>query len=147
MSYYKDKYLYASNFGCKNYKGAQLKYTTDVVKYLKPFGTKMQEFFLTVSMTCNRSIIQIHVVSIGSLFETLAVPREVFAPAILDRADNIIVAHNHPSTDTRPSSMDDKVTRQLVKCGNILEIHVSDHIILTTDDYYSYSSHNRIIRH
>jgi DNA repair protein RadC len=142
-----DKYLYASNFGCRKYKNVKLKYTTDIVPLLKPFRAKMQEFFLVASLTSLSSIIQIRVSSIGNLYETLVTPREVFAPAIVDRADFIIVAHNHPSGSIKPSKADNKITRQLVNCGYLLEIQVLDHIILTKDSYFSYSSHNKIISH
>lgn len=57
-------------------------------------------------------------------------PREVFKGAILNNAHCVIVAHNHPSGSTRPSKEDLDTTRQLVECGELLGVPVSDHLII-----------------
>jgi len=63
-------------------------------------------------------------------------PREIFRPAITSRAAAVILAHNHPSGDPTPSEADIRVTRDLIKAGQLLKIEVLDHVILgqrTTD--------------
>lgn len=69
-------------------------------------------------------------VSIGSISEAAAHPREVFAPAIKKGASAIIIAHNHPSGDCTPSDGDIASTRQIVGSGRILGIKVLDHLII-----------------
>jgi DNA repair protein RadC len=66
----------------------------------------------------------------GTLDTILVHPREVFAPAIVKRASAIVLAHNHPSGDPTPSEADIKVTRDLIRAGQLLKIEVLDHIIL-----------------
>ena len=65
-------------------------------------------------------------------------PREVFREAIKESASFIILIHNHPSGDVTPSEKDDEVTSVLVKTGNIIGIKVIDHLVVSSDKYYSY---------
>jgi DNA repair protein RadC len=78
-------------------------------------------------------------VSEGTLTTALVHPREVFAPAIRDRAAALILVHNHPSGDPTPSREDLRLTRQLADAGKLLDIAVHDHIIIGngTDAYVS----------
>lgn len=69
-------------------------------------------------------------VSIGSLNETLAHPREIFRPAIAVAAHSIIVVHNHPSGDPSPSKSDLALTRRLSSAGRLLQIFLLDHVIV-----------------
>ena len=64
--------------------------------------------------------------------------------ALLTNAVAMILAHNHPSGSIRPSRQDDELTRKIVKAGNLLNIKVSDHIILTNEEFYSYNDEGRI---
>ena len=70
---------------------------------------------------------------IGSLVH----PREVFADAIADRAANIIVAHNHPSGTLTPSQADIDVTHRLKETGELIDIKLIDHILVTKGAYQS----------
>jgi len=56
----------------------------------------------------------------------------------------MVLAHNHPSGSTRPSREDDKITNQVVKAGQLLNIQVVDHIIYTREQFYSYNDEGRI---
>ena len=69
-------------------------------------------------------------ISQGTLDTLLVHPREVFKPAITAGAAAIVLAHNHPSGDPTPSEADIKVTRDLIRAGQLLKIEVLDHIIL-----------------
>ena len=73
-----------------------------------------------------------------SLNAVLIHPREVFRLAIAESAAAIILAHNHPSGNTEPSSEDIAITRQLVEAGRIVDIRVLDHVIIAGDDYTSF---------
>jgi DNA repair protein RadC len=57
-------------------------------------------------------------------------PREVFRPAIQNNAAALVLVHNHPSGDPTPSEADIKVTRDLIRAGQLLKIEVLDHVIL-----------------
>ena len=80
----------------------------------------------------------VNLVSIGSLSATTVHPREVYKPAILASAAALIVAHNHPSGDPRPSLEDEKLTRNLAEAGQILDIELLDHIIVGSDSFHSF---------
>jgi DNA repair protein RadC len=84
-------------------------------------------------------VIAEEVVSIGILDGALIHPREVFKAAITANAAAIIVAHNHPSGDLKPSGQDAEVTRRLRKAGEILGIPVVDHVIVgPTGGHFSF---------
>lgn len=89
-----------------------------------------KEHFFMVSLDTQNQIIAAAVVHIGTLNAAIVHPRDVFQHALLDNAANIVIGHNHPSGKTRPSDEDIKITERLVEAGNILGIHVLDHIIL-----------------
>ena len=88
------------------------------------------ERFFTVILSTRRRIIGIHAGPTGTLDTILVHPREVFRVAIAANAAAIVVAHIHPSGDPTPSESDIKVTRDLIKAGQLLRIEVLDHVIL-----------------
>lgn len=88
------------------------------------------ECFVTIFLNTRRWISGFSLVSIGTLDTILVHPREVFKPAIVMGASALVLAHNHPSGDPTPSEADIKVTRDLIKAGQILKIEVLDHIIM-----------------
>jgi DNA repair protein RadC len=71
-------------------------------------------------------------VSMGTLNESLAHPREVFRPAIAMGAYAIILMHNHPSGNPQPSEADRNLTRRMTEAGNILHLKLKDHVIFGT---------------
>jgi DNA repair protein RadC len=77
-----------------------------------------------------RRLIGMQNVSQGTLDTILVHPREVFAAAISKRASAIVLVHNHPSGDPTPSEADIKVTRDLIRAGQLLKIDVLDHVII-----------------
>lgn len=88
------------------------------------------ENFQVVLLTTRRRLIRVERVSQGTLDTLLVHPREVFRPAISANASALILVHNHPSGDPTPSEADIKVTRDLIRAGQLLKIEILDHIIL-----------------
>ena len=99
---------------------------------------KDREFFVAILLNRKNVPLGVNLVSVGSLSATTVHPREVYKPAILASAAALIVAHNHPSGDPRPSLEDDKLTRNLAEAGQILDIELLDHIIVGSDSFYSF---------
>ena len=97
-----------------------------------------KEYFMVVSLDNRNKVINIDVVSIGTLNSSLIHPRETFEVAIKNHAAGIIICHNHPSGELRPSKDDLVVTQNLVKAGKLLGIEVADHLIITKDSYFSF---------
>jgi DNA repair protein RadC len=83
-----------------------------------------------VLLNTRRRLIRVEAISQGTLDTLLVHPREVFKSAINAGAASIILVHNHPSGDPTPSEADIKVTRDLIRAGQLLKIEVVDHIIL-----------------
>ena len=75
-------------------------------------------------------LLRIQEVSLGSVNESIAHPREVFRPAIISSAYGLIVVHNHPSGDPAPSQSDHSLTRRLAEAAELLQIKLLDHIII-----------------
>jgi DNA repair protein RadC len=88
------------------------------------------EHFQIVLLNTRRKLIRVEEISQGTLDTILVHPREVFKAAILANASALVLAHNHPSGDPTPSEADIKVTRDLIRAGQLLKIDVLDHIIL-----------------
>lgn len=75
-------------------------------------------------------LIRVEEISLGSINESIAHPRDVFRPAIISSAHAVIVVHNHPSGDASPSQTDHSLTRRLVEAAELLQIKLLDHIII-----------------
>jgi DNA repair protein RadC len=88
------------------------------------------ENFQVAFLNTRRRLIAVQNIAQGTLDTILVHAREVFAPAISKRASAIILVHNHPSGDPTPSEADIKVTRDLIRAGQLLHIEVLDHVIL-----------------
>jgi DNA repair protein RadC len=88
------------------------------------------ETFQILLLNTRRRLIDVAKISDGTLDTILVHPREVFKPAIAANAAAIILLHNHPSGEATPSEADIKVTRDLIRAGQLLKIEVLDHIIL-----------------
>lgn len=88
------------------------------------------EQFQVALLNTRRKLIRVERISQGTLDTLLVHPREVFKVAIAANASALILVHNHPSGDPTPSEADVKVTRDLIRAGQLLKIEVLDHIIL-----------------
>lgn len=138
-------------FGIKLYKAISEKYAKGkinpknlldsprkIFEFLREkIGKEKKEHFVILYFDTKNKLI-IDEISIGTLNASLVHPREVFSKAILNNASHVIVAHNHPSGDCTPSNDDISTTKRLVEAGKILGITVTDHIIVTKNNYSSH---------
>lgn len=99
---------------------------------------RRQEHFVAFYLDARNRLIHRETVSIGTLTASLVHPREVFAPAVERRAAALIVSHNHPSGDPRPSRDDRQATRRIARAGRILGIRLLDHVLVTENGYFSF---------
>ena len=88
------------------------------------------ETFQAVLLNTRRRLIRVARLSQGTLDTLLVHPRDIFRPAIVAEAAAVVLVHNHPSGDPAPSEADIKVTRDLIRAGQLLKIEVLDHLIL-----------------
>ena len=89
-----------------------------------------KEAFVVAFLNTKNRVIDYEVVSVGTINSSIVHPREVFRNAIVNKANSVILCHNHPSGDLTPSKEDISVTQRLKETGNILGIRVLDHLII-----------------
>ena len=82
--------------------------------------------------------------SLGGTAGTVVDPKVIFQAALKTNAHGIILCHNHPSGNLTPSSQDISLTKQLRDAGKFLEIALLDHLILTTEGYYSFADEGQV---
>ena len=116
----------------------------DAWKCIRHYGDRKQEFFFVLCLNGARELNNYEIVTKGLLNRSLVHPREVFAPAIESRSASILVAHNHPSGNLRPSPEDKEVTSRLKNAGNILGMDIVDHIIFSHQEFYSFKQEGLI---
>lgn len=116
----------------------------DVLPLLSDIAGKQQEYFICISLNGTNEVIEKRIVTVGLLDKTQVHPREVFADVITDRAASVILAHNHPSGELKPSNSDLKIHEQLTEAGKILGITVLDQIIISKKGYYSFQDEGLI---
>ena len=102
---------------------------------------RAKEHFYVMHLDVRNRVKLVELVSLGTLTSSLMHPRETFRRAVMQGANSIIVAHNHPSGAADPSDEDLKVTKLLHEAGKLLGIHVLDHIIFTPTSFYSFKEY------
>src|SRR2546427_5923534 len=117
----------------------------DVHRLLHPRASQeLGEVFYLITLNAQAAVVGLHEVTRGTLTSSLVHPREVFIRAIADCAAGIIVAHNHPSGDPRPSTDDQAVTRQLVEAGKGPDPPGYDHVIIGNACYFSFAAGGKL---
>ena len=91
-----------------------------------------------VCLSPDNTILNIELVSLGAINETILQPMQVFRIAILKGAVRLIMVHNHTVDDLRPSEADKDTTDRMIQVGKIVNIEVLDHLIITENRYYSF---------
>lgn len=97
----------------------------------------VEQFKILLLNTANR-VLGIYEISTGGIAGTIADPKLIFSAALKANASGIILSHNHPSGNLKPSDADKGLTRKIVQGGNFLDIRVLDHLIVTPETYYSF---------
>src|SRR5690554_579104 len=102
-----------------------------------------KEAFVVAFLNTKNRVIDHEVVSVGTINSSIVHPREVFRNAIINKANAVILCHNHPSGDLTPSTEDMNITRRLKETGNLLGIKVLDHLIINginQNEVYSFKA-------
>ncbi len=98
-----------------------------------------REHFWVIGLENNNRILFIELVSLGTVNKTFVDPMEVFSFALQKRAVKVILCHNHPSGELKPSDADKDITDRLIQVGIIVNTKVIDHLIISTKSYLSFS--------
>ncbi|QXP69371.1 JAB domain-containing protein [Polaribacter sp. R2A056_3_33] len=119
-------------------KDSQISYNI-FINYWNKSIIELQEEFKVLLLNRNNEVLGIYPLSKGGVSGTFVDVKLVFSVALKCNASSIIVAHNHPSGNLKPSETDKNLTEKLRVTGNYLDIKLLDHIIVTKNDYYSFA--------
>ena len=97
------------------------------------------EQFKILLVNRGNKVLGVYEVSTGGVTGTVADPRLIFAAALKANATAIILAHNHPSSNLKPSQADEQLTQKIKEGGRYLDIQVLDHLIICSEGYYSFA--------
>ncbi len=100
---------------------------------------EMQEEFKVLLLNRGNKVMGVYEASAGGLTGTVADPRLILAAAIKSLAVSIVLSHNHPSGNLKPSDSDISLTKKIKEAGKLLDITFFDHIILSNEGYYSFA--------
>jgi len=103
----------------------------------------VEQFKVLFLNRANR-VLGIYDVSSGGISGTVADPRVIFVAALKSNCCGIIVSHNHPSGNLKPSRQDEELTQKIKHAGQLLEIKLLDHVIITSEGYYSFADEGLI---
>lgn len=110
-----------------------------IKEFFSPDTIALQEQFVAAYLNRANKIIGVYVVSKGGITGTVADPRLILSVALKVAATGIILAHNHPSGNLKPSGADEEITRKIKEGAALFDITLLDHLILTADSkYYSF---------
>lgn len=126
--------------------------TEDIVRDSKSVATYLQsklmdlphEVFAVIFLNRANKIKHFQVISSGGMTGTVADPRIILKKALEEEAVSIILCHNHPSGNLKPSKADQEVTEKIKQAAKYFDIQVLDHIIVSNEGYYSFADEGAI---
>ncbi|MEQ9439089.1 MAG: DNA repair protein RadC [Cyclobacteriaceae bacterium] len=112
----------------------------DAYRIMQPYllDQPVEQFWIILLNRANM-VIKAHCVSQGGVSGTVADPKTIFKEALEKLASSIVLVHNHPSGNLKPSEADLHLTRKLKEAGKHLDLPVLDHIIFTDQSYFSFA--------
>ena len=117
----------------------------DVYRYFKPvLGSLEYEEFWVAFLSQSNKVIRRMRISSGGISETAVDVRLILKNAIQCNASAMILAHNHPSGNNRPSSADDNFTKKIKEASRLMDIRVLDHLIICEESFFSYADEGKI---
>ena len=112
----------------------------DIAEYLRAnFEYLQQEVFVVVFLNRGNKVMHHQIISEGGLTGTIADPRVILKKALEHNATSLILCHNHPSGNLRPSKADEVLTQKIKQAATLLDIQLMDHIIVSSEGYFSFA--------
>ena len=128
-----------------HYQRPYARSSAELAEYLKNTLKDYQhEVFAVIFLNQANKITHFEVISIGGITHTIVDPRIIFKKALEVKATSLILCHNHPSGNLRPSRADEEITAKLKSAGKLLEIKVVDHMIVSEEGYFSFADEGMI---
>ncbi len=126
-----------------------IRFSKDAYDLLKREGfnddtLEYKEYFKVVLLNHANKVLGITTISEGGMDSTVVDVRLILQIALLAHSSNIILAHNHPAGGLSPSTLDDKITEKIKEAAKLMDIKLYDHLIVTSEGYYSYTDEGRL---
>jgi DNA repair protein RadC len=109
-----------------------------------PSTIEHREFFKVILLNNANRLLGINHLSEGSIDGTVVDIRHIMQAAILSNARKLVLCHNHPSGNLQPSANDDHITLKIKKACEVMDITLADHLIISSESYYSYADERRL---
>ena len=123
----------------------QIKSSNDIFVLLSPFLSDLQtEEFWAIFLNQNNRVLGKSQLSSGGINQSVVDVRILFKAAIDQFATALVIAHNHPSGNLKPSTEDVKITKQIAEAGKILNIQLLDHVIIAQNSYFSFADESML---
>ena len=123
----------------------QVKSSADIAQYLQTLlGDYQHEVFAVVFLNRANKIKHFEIISEGGITGTVADPRIILKKALQEDAVSIVLSHNHPSGNLRPSRADEDLTHKIKEAARYLDIKVLDHIIVSNEGFYSFADNGML---
>lgn len=117
----------------------------DAYELASPFIEKKdREHLLVIGLNTKNEPTVINIAHIGTVNQSIAVPRDILKPVLLSNGSRLLIAHNHPSGCPEPSKQDMLLTKRVKEAGNLLGIELLDHLIISDGTYYSFKEENQL---
>ncbi len=129
----------------KTNNGTQISDASDVFDYLRhSMRGRTDEVFKVLYLNNQNQVIKNDDASNGTINAAPVYPRNIIYNALKYNASNLILAHNHPSGEARPSKEDISITNRIRNAANLFDINILDHIIVAGDKYYSFAMRGEV---
>jgi len=109
----------------------------DAMALMSDLKDKKQEHLVCLYLNARNALIKKETISIGTLDKSIIHPREIFAPGLEMRTAGVILAHNHPSGDPKPSEQDKQVAKRIIEAGKLMGVNVVDFLIIAKNGTHS----------
>lgn len=121
----------------------EIKSPMDVADFMKDEAKADREIFWILHLDSAHRVKHKEINAIGTINRSAVYLREVFRSALYSQSTGIVTVHNHPSGNIQPSQQDIEIWKKINKAGNLLDVEVLDHLIISPDgNFYSAKEHN-----
>jgi DNA repair protein RadC len=121
----------------------QINSAADIARVCRDLEAETQEHFVVLCLDTQFVVTSRQTISIGTISEAMAHPREVFRAAVMQGAYAIVIVHNHPAGNPQPSEADIGVTQRMCEAGELLGIEVYDHVVIGAGQYFSFKEESK----
>jgi DNA repair protein RadC len=116
----------------------------ELLKWFPEDTLSLQERFVALYLNRANRVLCAFLASSGGITGTVADPRLIMTVALKTAAVGVILGHNHPSGNLKPSKSDELLTRKLQEAGHLLDIVILDHIVVSSEGYFSFTDNNKL---